>query len=225
MANEHEGHRKRLKTRFKGEGLDGFEPHNVLELLLFFAIPRGDTNPVAHRLMTKFGRIDRVFDAPFEELCKVDGVGENSAVLIKMIPQLARYYVTEKSVIGTQVNSARDVGEYVLPRFLGLTEEKLMLVSIDNKGRIIGCTTIAEGEVDSINVSMRKVVETAIYTRANNAVLAHNHPQGFAAPSEEDVNMTSDVKSVLKTLGIKLLDHIIVSHDDFVSLNDSGLII
>jgi len=224
MANEHEGHRKRLKERFRSEGLDSFESHNVLELLLFYANPRSDTNVTAHKLMERFGSLDEVFDAAFEELCEVDGVGENAATLLMMVPQLARRYVTEKAALKNSADGSTDVGAYVLPRFLGLTEEKLMLVSLNNMGRIIACNVVAEGSIDSVSVSVRKIVETALRTKANKVIIAHNHPHGFAVPSEEDISMTISIKKALATVGIELVDHLIVAHDDYVSMLDSGIL-
>ena len=96
MPCEHDGHRKRLKARFVKSGLDDFEPHNVLELLLFYSIPRKDTNPIAHKLISRFGSLSGVFDAKPEELMKVDGITENTAVLISMVPQLARKYLKDE---------------------------------------------------------------------------------------------------------------------------------
>ncbi len=225
VANEHEGHRGRLKERFRKDGLDSFEPHNVLELLLFYANPRSDTNVIAHRLMERFGSLDAVFDAPFGELCAVKGVGENAATLIMMVPQLTRRYVTEKAEVRNATAGPDDVGEYVLPRFLGLAEERLMLVSLNNMGKITACCTVAEGSIDSVSVSVRKIVETALRYRANKAVLAHNHPNGFAVPSEDDVAMTMNIRKALSTVGIELVDHLIVAHDDYVSMRDSGIFI
>ena len=137
MENLHEGHRKRMKERFIKSGLDDFAPHNILELLLFYSIPRGDTNPVAHRLIDTFGSLSGVFDATPEELAKVDGVGENSAILISMIPQIARKYLEDKADTANIVGGCSDIGAFLLPKFVGRTNEALMMVSIDNKNKII----------------------------------------------------------------------------------------
>ena len=219
----HDGHRKRLKARFMKTGLDDFEPHNVLELLLFYGIPRKDTNPLAHRLINRFGSISAVFDARPEELMKVDGITENTAVLISMIPQLARKYLEDKSDAVNAISGFDDIGTYLMPKFVGRTVETIMLAALDNKNKIISCSIVAEGENDKAKLSKRKVMEEAIRVGATRVVLAHNHPRGFAMPSKEDVLLTEEVYALLRTVDIELVDHIIFAEDDFVSLAASGI--
>lgn len=225
MENLHEGHRKRMKERFIKSGLDDFAPHNILELLLFYSIPRGDTNPVAHRLIDTFGSISGVFDATPEELAKVDGVGENSAILISMIPQIARKYLEDKADTANIVGGCSDIGAFLLPKFVGRTNEALMMVSIDNKNKIISCSVVAEGTVDSAKVSRRKIMEEAMKVKATRVILAHNHPCGVAVPSSEDVVMTKEIGRLFAQVGIELVDHIIVANDDYVSMAASGFAI
>ena len=225
MENLHEGHRKRMKERFIKSGLDDFAPHNILELLLFYSIPRGDTNPVAHRLIDTFGSLSGVFDATPEELAKVDGVGENSAILISMIPQIARKYLEDKADTANIVGGCSDIGEFLLPKFVGRTNEALMMVSIDNKNKIISCSVVAEGTVDSAKVSRRKIMEEAMKVKATRVILAHNHPCGVAVPSSEDVIMTKEIGRLFAQVGIELVDHIIVANDDYVSMAASGFAI
>ena len=222
MENLHEGHRKRMKERFIKSGLDDFAPHNILELLLFYSIPRGDTNPVAHRLIDTFGSLSGVFDATPEELAKVDGVGENSAILISMIPQIARKYLEDKADTANIVGGCSDIGAFLLPKFVGRTNEALMMVSIDNKNKIISCSVVAEGTVDSAKVSRRKIMEEAMKVKATRVILAHNHPCGVAVPSSEDVVMTKEIGRLFAQVGIELVDHIIVANDDYVSMAASG---
>ena len=225
MENLHEGHRKRMKERFIKSGLDDFAPHNILELLLFYSIPRGDTNPVAHRLIDTFGSLSGVFDATPEELAKVDGVGENSAILISMIPQIARKYLEDKADTANIVGGCSDIGAFLLPKFVGRTNEALMMVSIDNKNKIISCSVVAEGTVDSAKVSRRKIMEEAMKVKATRVILAHNHPCGVAVPSSEDVVMTKEIGRLFAQVGIELVDNIIVANDDYVSMAASGFAI
>ena len=225
MENLHEGHRKRMKERFIKSGLDDFAPHNILELLLFYSIPRGDTNPVAHRLIDTFGSLSGVFDATPEELAKVDGVGENSAILISMIPQIARKCLEGKADTANIVVGCSDIGAFLLPKFVGRTNEALMMVSIDNKNKIISCSVVAEGTVDSAKVSRRKIMEEAMKVKATRVILAHNHPCGVAVPSSEDVVMTKEIGRLFAQVGIELVDHIIVANDDYVSMAASGFAI
>lgn len=223
MTCEHDGHRKRLKARFAKSGLDDFEPHNVLELLLFYSVPRKDTNPIAHRLINRFGSLSGVFDAKPEELMKVEGITENTAVLISMIPQLARKYLEDKSDAMNTIRGFNDIGTYLMPKFVGRTIETVMLAALDNKNKIISCNIIAEGDNNRANISRRKVMEEAIRVGATRVVLAHNHPRGFAVPSKEDIYLTEEIYSLLKSVGIELVDHIIFAEDDFVSLAASGI--
>ena len=222
MENIHEGHRKRMKERFMKSGLDDFAPHNVLELLLFYSIPRGDTNPIAHRLIDAFGSLSGVFDATPEELMKVSGVGESTAILISMIPQMARKYLEDKADAVNVVGGCGDIGAYLLPKFVGRTNEALMMVSIDNKNKVISCSVVAEGTVDSAKVSRRKVMEEAMKVKATRVILAHNHPRGVAVPSAEDVAMTREIGRLFAQVGIELVDHIIIADDDYVSMAASG---
>lgn len=223
MPCEHDGHRKRLKARFIKSGLDDFEPHNVLELVLFYSVPRKDTNPIAHRLINRFGSLSAVLDAKPEELMKVDGITENTAVLISMLPAIARKYLEDKVEVVNSVEGFSDVGTYLMPKFVGRTVETVMLASLDNKNRIISCTIVAEGENDKANVSKRKVMEEAMRVGATRVILAHNHPRGFAMPSNEDIFLTEEIYSLLKSVGIDLVDHLIFAEDDFVSLAASGI--
>lgn len=225
MENIHEGHRKRMKERFMKSGLDDFAPHNVLEFLLFYSIPRGDTNPIAHRLIDAFGSLSGVFDATPEELMKVSGVGESTAILISMIPQMARKYLEDKADAVNVVGGCGDIGAYLLPKFVGRTNEALMMVSIDNKNKVISCSVVAEGTVDSAKVSRRKVMEEAMKVKATRVILAHNHPRGVAVPSAEDVAMTMEIGRLFAQVGIELVDHIIIADDDYVSMAASGFAI
>lgn len=225
MENIHEGHRKRMKERFMKSGLDDFAPHNVLEFLLFYSIPRGDTNPIAHRLIDAFGSLSGVFDATPEELMKVSGVGDSTAILISMIPQMARKYLEDKADAVNVVGGCGDIGAYLLPKFVGRTNEALMMVSIDNKNKVISCSVVAEGTVDSAKVSRRKVMEEAMKVKATRVILAHNHPRGVAVPSAEDVAMTREIGRLFAQVGIELVDHIIIADDDYVSMAASGFAI
>ncbi len=223
MPCEHDGHRKRLKARFVKSGLDDFEPHNILELLLFYSIPRKDTNPIAHKLISRFGSLSGVFDAKPEELMKVDGITENTAVLISMVPQMARKYLEDKADALNAIGGFKDIGMYLMPKFIGRTVETIMLASLDNKNKIISCNIIAEGESDHATLSKRKVMEEAMRVGATRVILAHNHPRGFAMPSSEDIYLTKEIYALLSSVGIELVDHVIFAEDDFVSLAASGI--
>ena len=218
----HDGHRNRLKTRFISQGLSGFEDHNVLELLLFYSIPRSDTNEIAHRLLNQFKTLSGVFDAPVEELCKIKGVSTHTATLIKLIPELTAVYNTDKTKDIKIVSSTKEAGSFVVPRFYGKKNEEVHALFLDDKKKVIRCDKLFEGTVNSTPITVKKVVAAAVNTNATSVVIAHNHPGGVALPSRADMIATEKIYKALKLINIELCDHIIVADDDFVSMADSG---
>jgi len=219
----HDGHRKRLIRRFLEEELDNFNPHNILELLLFYGIPRRDTNVIAHTLLDHFGSLSGVMDAPFAELVAIEGVGEHAASLIKLIPQLARAYSSDKSN-DIVLNSTEKAGQYLLSRYIGRNEEVVYMVCIDSKCRITGTALIHRGSVNAAEVNIRKIMSTALKYNAVGVVIAHNHPGGVALPSSADLVTTHRIREMLAPVNIQLVDHIIIADNDFVSLADTGSI-
>lgn len=215
----HEGHRQRLRERFAAEGLDHFEPHVILELILFYSLPRRDTNPVAHNLLKRFGgSLSRVFDAPIEELEKCEGITRNSAVLIKLFPEVCRRYLLDTAESRPVVRDSSDAARQLLPLFLGRQNEAVALLCIDSKGKVLFCNIVFEGSVTAAQVSVRRVVEVAVRYATTDVILAHNHPSGAAIPSEQDISATGRVADALRTVNIHLADHIIVADRDWVSL-------
>lgn len=214
----HQGHRRRVKDRFLSEGLDCFADHNVLELLLFYSVPRIDTNVLAHRLINRFGSLAKVFDAPYEELLQVDGISENSALLIKMIPSLARVYLCNQQADTLIMQTPEQLGKYFISRFVGETGEIVYLLCLDSSLNIISCELLAEGSVSSATIDIKKIVQCVVRHNAWRVVLAHNHPRGLALPSNEDVIVTREIRRALASLGIELADHIIVAGRDWYSL-------
>jgi len=224
MASIHEGHRARLKQRFADYGERVFDDHQLLELLLFFAVPQGDVNPLAHRLINHFGSFAAVLDASPEDLKKVKGVGDHSALFLSMLPQAMRRYQQSRAGAETVVTSIADAGEYLLPYFFGARNETAYLLCLDAKGKVLSCRFLAEGSLDRVELNSRQVVETALEHRASSVILAHNHVSGVATPSEADVALTLALRPLLKSLGIRLLDHLVVADGDFVSMAESGLL-
>lgn len=218
----HNGHRARMKKRFSEHGLDHFDDHNVLELLLFYALPRGDLNPLAHALIDQFGSLVAVFDAPEEELVKVPGVGKNTAAFIKLIPQMSRRYLISHGSVDEILDSTKKAGAYLIPRFFAQQDEIVYMVCLDAKCKVINCKLLFQGSVNSANVSIRKIVENALLYHSTSVIIAHNHTSGVALPSEEDQATTKQIAAALKTVDIELTDHIIVADNDFVSLADNG---
>jgi len=218
----HDGHRARKRKQFLENGLDGFAEHEVLELLLFYAIPRRDTNIIAHDLMERFGSLEGVFSAPMEELMKVEGVGENAATLLRLVPQSYRRSRVASEDKPKILRDTEAVGAFFLDRFLGETGEVIYQACLDAKGKVLGCSRVSEGGVAAADLSMRKVVETALRCNAAAVILAHNHPSGVALPSHEDEIATRAVAEALSYVGVTLLDHIVVADGDFVSMAANG---
>jgi len=218
----HDGHRQRLKERFLTEGLDHFDELYVLELLLFYCIPRKDTNPIAHRLLEHFGSLTAVFDATVEELQKVPGISKNTATFLTLIPQTGRYYQVKRSEPGDILTTIEQCGKYLVPYFYGRENETVFLLCLDAKCKVLGCKMVGEGSVNSASVPIRRVVEIALNTNATTVVLAHNHPSGLAFPSADDIQTTLRVAKAMEAVEITLADHIVVADNDFVSLLQSG---
>ena len=218
----HEGHRSRVKERFCKEGLDNFDEHQVLELLLFYCIPRVDTNPIAHALLDRFGSLAQVMEAPVEELEKVQGIGHNAAVFLSLVTAAGRYYQINSAMRNVMINSVEECGKYLLPFFYGKRNEIVYLLCLDAKCKVLCCKEIGEGSVNSAGVPIRRIVEIALASNATTVVLAHNHPSGLAVPSEADVLTTRRVAAALSAVEIGLIDHIVVADNDFVSMTQSG---
>lgn len=213
----HEGHRERLRERFANEGLQNFEPHNVLELLLFYSIPRQDTNEIAHRLIDQFGSLSEVFEASITDLMKVKGISRYSAIFITMIPQICNRYLEDRAV-KSGICGLERLAEFAAERFIGMTTEHFLLICVDNRQCMISHHFISEGDVASSSVDMRKIMQILMSSNATAAVIAHNHPRGGTTPSRADLMTTLSIARSLKPLNIRLLDHVVVCKDSYLSM-------
>ena len=220
----HDGHRDRLRQSYLEHGLQGMNDINALELLLFYAIPRRDTNETAHRLLERFGSLDGVFSATLEELKEVEGIGENAAALLTLIPEIMKKSRVSRAHEIRQIRSSDDAGAYLLPYFLNEREEVVYLLCLDAKRCVISCPEVGRGVVNSVNTGIRRIVERALKARACSVILAHNHPDGIALPSREDEMFTRALFNALETVSIRLEDHIIVAEDDYTSMADTCLL-
>lgn len=220
----HDGHRERLRNSFINHGLDGFSDITALELLLFYAIPRRDTNVIAHALLDAFGSLSAVFSASVQELCQVPGIGENSAALIRMIPQLMKKSMVSRAEAIQTIMSSEDAGNYLLPRFMYEEDEIVLMLCLDSQRRVIGCTEMGRGVVNAVEINIRRIVETALKSKAASVIIAHNHPDGLAVPSKEDDEVTKKISASLALMGIPLADHLVIAGDDYASYRDLGLL-
>lgn len=218
----HTGHRQRMKEEFLAGGLESWPDHRVLELLLFFSRVQGDTNPLAHALIDKFGSLSGVFHATHEQLMTVKGVGENTATLIQLVLAVAARYLHERTDLNRVYQTSGQFHDLLKNEFLGARNEKVYLVSLDGKFKLIAIHKIGEGIADTASITTRKVMETALSCNASVVVLAHNHTSGLALPSTEDVVTTRHLKKSLFQVGILLYDHFIFVDGDMTSMRDSG---
>lgn len=220
----HEGHRERVRNRFLNEGLDSFEPHQILELLLFYSIPRKDTNELAHALLKRYGSLSAVFEADPADLMSVPGIGKNSAVLLTLIPSLARIYFKDKWGKKPRLNNTAKAGEYLVALFSGRQYEAFYVVCLDAQNRVNHPCMVHEGTIDQAPVYPRLIVEAALRHQAHSVILAHNHPGGSLEPSQADLNVTRKIVTALEAISIRVLDHIIVADGKYFSFADHGLI-
>ncbi len=212
MAEEklHGGHRARLKARFLKDGLRGFEPHNVLELLLFYAIPQRDTNPLAHKLINRFGSVSGVLNAPVYELCEVDGISEHTATLIKLIPAIGELRAAEQR--SKEIYDSLDkVGRLMLRRYANIKTETVLLLLFDEKRHLLDTVKVAEGNESTTKIDMNRVVRSAISCGAKKAMLVHNHPSGSSVASAEDISATVKVANTLRSVDIEFLEHLLIA--------------
>jgi DNA repair protein RadC len=221
----HQGHRQRLRERFLREGIDAFADHQVLELLLFHVLSRVDTNPVAHRLLDRFGSLAAVLEADPADLADVPGVGPNAAAFLALIPQVSRRYLhVRANRQRPQLSSSEAVERYVVPLMAGRPEEVFWVLCLDAQCRLIHAKVVAEGTVTAARVEPRHVVECAVRHRAASVVLAHNHPQGTAKPSDDDRRITQLLSDALTPIGIRVLDHLVVAGDAAFSFAREGVL-
>lgn len=221
----HDGHREKMRKRYLTGGLDSFADHEALELLLYYAIPRRDVNPIAHALMERYGSLSAVLSAPVEDLKNVEGIGERAAVLLSLVPQVSKKARLADASQETVLSTTERAGDFLLERFAGEQHEVVYQLCLDRKGKLLTCKRLTDGSVASADLDIRRIVENAILCQASAVVLAHNHPSGLALPSQEDYAATDKVQAALATIGVELADHIIVADGDYVSMNDSGFLI
>ncbi len=209
--------------RFIDNGLDGFEEHQALELYLFYAIPRRDTNPLAHRLLERYRNIGGVCDAPIDELERDFGLSESAAALLKLLPEMSRLY-NESKLSDTNLIDPETVGDMIARRFIGRTSEAVALLLGSAKGKILYFDIVAKGSVSSSDFPLRRIVDLAIRHNARTAYIAHNHPSGSLLPSRADIDVTKLLDSTLSSVGVHLLDHFIVADNEYASLREYDLI-
>ncbi len=221
----HDGHRKRMKERYKNDGgFENFAQHEILEMLLYSTIARGDTNPIAHELIQTFGSIANVFEADPEELKKVHGIGESSAYLLSMIPHLSKVYNETKWNRKIMLGTSDLVGQYAINLFIGKTYEEFRIICLDSNRQVFYQGVVTKGTIDEVPTYPRLIVEEVLKHNAKTVIFAHNHPGGSVFPSESDIHATNKLIDALNAIDVCVLDHVIVSGNRYYSMSDKGRI-
>ncbi len=222
--NVHAGHRNRLRKRFLEEGLDAFKPHEILELLLFYAIPRKDTNELAHQLLSHFHHsFPAVLQASYEDLLQVKGISENSACLIKMmLPIFRQYGLYHAKETCCVFETTKQIEDFAKTLFFDCTYERMYCICLSPGKKVIRTLLLGEGDQGNVSVAIPKAISQILQQNASGVILAHNHPGGVAAFSSEDYDYTLKLKRALDTLDIELVDHILVTEEKCVSLIEMG---
>ena len=219
--HRHTGHRERMKAEFLVRGLEGWPDHRVLELLLFYTIPQGDVNDLAHELVERFGSLAGVLDASVEELKKVKGVGDHTAVFLRMLPAVLGRYQGARTRLSAIINSPEEAYAWLEPYFFGARNEMVYVLCLDGKRQVLGVRKVAEGSIELAEVNTRRIAEEAIGLRAAQIYVAHNHVSNLAIPSQADWLTTDTLRGALRPIGIELIDHLVFVDGDMVSLKDS----
>ena len=212
--NPHGGHRERMRERVASAGTASLAEHELLEMLLDYAVPRRDTNETAHALIEECGSLDAVLEADRDRVCRVPYVKENVATYLQLLGELSRRYAVSKfqpEGVSADVvyDSLEKLATVLYPRFLGQSKELLVAVLFDARMRMVDLFTVAEGSLNSVSVTARAVTQRAYARNASFCVLAHNHPGGIATPSQEDVRITRDMESALELVGVPLIEHLV----------------
>lgn len=218
------GHRERIRAKFATSGLAPLADHEVLELLLTYAIARRDTKPLAWALIKQFGSLGEVLDADPAALAAVKGVGKGTAAFLKLVRALFTRYSLEELRQTATIRSPEQVVQYCKASLAGRSEECLELIYLSVRNTVIRTETVALGLIDRVSISPRKIVECALAAKASAVILVHNHPSGDATPSLEDVLLTQEVVEAARLLGISIYDHIIVGRQAYYSLKANGKI-
>lgn len=219
----HSKHRERLKKKFILYGLDVFETHEILELILFYAIPRKDTNLIAHELLNRFGTIHGVFEAPISSLKQINGIGREAACFIKLLLNFVRIYTSSKNFEVNKFNSREELNERITLQFIGRYDEFIAIILTDMKNKLVYEGIVSQGSCNSVEIHIRKIIELIALYNASGIIFAHNHPSGLAIPSREDIETTKQLQQIFEIMNVKFIDHVIVADDDYISLRECNL--
>jgi DNA repair protein RadC len=222
-GDDRRGHRKRLKQKFLTAGIDAFMDHEVLELLLIYAIPQQDVKPLAKSLLRGFGSLKGVMDAEISDLQKTPGIGEHTVVLVKLIKELSALYLKQKAKEKTQIACTSELLDFCRTAMGGKKDEEFCVIYLDAQNQIIDFETVQKGVANQAVVYPRQVLERALRQKASALILAHNHPSGHVRPSDADIRLTKTIQETARALDILVHDHIILGENRFFSFREEGL--
>lgn len=220
--NPHKDHRQRMKRQFLRDGIDVFEPHQVLEMMLFYTIPQKDTNELAHRLLDRFGDLPSVLDADFGELCEVKGVSEHTATFLILTREVLSRYYKEKTDTGF-FNDESEIVKYLQRQYMNEERERVRMLCLNNEGKLLDSSVVFTGTLTASLISVRDMVRIALRYPTTAIVVAHNHPAGNCLPSPEDIQATKDIAAMFRAMNIKVLDHYIFAGERYFSMRSNPL--
>ena len=221
-SNIHKGHRQKVRQRYVANGLEGEPAHNVLELLLFYAIPYKDTNPIAHALIDRFGSLSGVLRASIPELSSVKGMGENAAILLHLVLDVYKAYADDLQQSADTLETAEEIVDFMRPKFIDTADEKVYVLCFGANGKLLAVRKVAQGDLSGAKVDVRAIAAIVLETHAQKVVLLHNHPNGIASPSADDIETTRQLYSFLNTMQVHLANHIIVTEESYFSMADKA---
>ena len=224
-GSETAGHRSRVRQRFLQNGFAGMLKYEVLEAMLMMVLPRKDVKPLAKRLLAQYGTVRNVISRSQMELEKFPGLGEKSAASLRIFFETMRYCLTEQCQERRLLATTEDLRDFVRMKLGVHRHECCMIVLLNSRNYLIDYRVIAEGTVDNVLSYSRNIIEHVLALDASKMLLVHNHPSGVCTPSLDDVDATAICCQVLATIGVELLDHLIVTPSECFSFVDNGMVL
>lgn len=224
MEGSSKGHKKRLRERYEKDGLKGFHNYEVLELMLSYSIIRKDTKDLARKLLKRFGSLTESMNAPLESLLEVDGIGERTAVLIKLFKDVGDFHLKEDILARHSLNFPKEVYEYFKFHFKGKHIEEFIVVYLSSSNRVIDVELLFKGTIDRSAIYVRELIKKVLSLKSTSIIIVHNHPSGDTTPSRDDRDVTKKIKKALSHIDVALIDHLIIGGDKFFSFKENNLL-
>ncbi len=222
--SDKKNHKQRLRQRFIKSNLEGFHDYEVLELILSYSIIRKDTKQIAKDLIDNFKSLTNVINAPIELLKEIRGIGERTAVFLKLFKEVGSFYLKEECEKSVVIDSPDKLYDFLKYFYKGKINESFMVVFLDNSNKILKTEELFDGTINQTHVYIREIVRKVILYSAKNIILVHNHPSGVLKPSKSDLNLTSKILTTLNLIEVKVLDHLIIGNNEFLSFKNEGFL-